>query len=124
MNESKSACQCGEGPRLIFACSGASDVGEISDIAARQLARSGAGFMCCAAAIGARIEKIMEKANAASKMIAIDGCEDDCARLILERAGYSGFAHLRLTDIGMEKGKSPRTDERINMAVEHARAIF
>lgn len=124
MNESKPTCRCGEGPRLIFACSGASDVGEISDGTARQLARAGKGLMCCTAAIGAGIEKIVRKASEASKTIAIDGCEEDCTRIVLERAGFSGFSHLRLTDIGMEKGKSPRTDERVSAAVERASAIF
>ena len=38
---------CGGGPRLIFACSGASDVGEIADRAARKLSREGVGKMYC-----------------------------------------------------------------------------
>ena len=35
------ACQCNVAPKLIFACSGASDVGEITDLTARRLANAG-----------------------------------------------------------------------------------
>ena len=39
---------------LVFVCSGAADVGEITDRAARQLRDKGLGAMSCLASIGAR----------------------------------------------------------------------
>ncbi|MFH0879717.1 MAG: putative zinc-binding protein, partial [Lentisphaerota bacterium] len=45
MNENKAACACGAAPKLIFACSGGSDVGALADQAARKMANEGAGKM-------------------------------------------------------------------------------
>lgn len=79
MEEEKS-CTCGAALKLIFACSGASDTGEITDRAARTLAKDGVGKMYCLAGIGGRVETIMVNTSAASKMLVIDGCASDCAK--------------------------------------------
>jgi uncharacterized metal-binding protein len=94
-------------PKLIFACSGAADVGEIADRATRSLTRSGAGKMYCLAGVGGQVPDIMERTRAAAKLLAIDGCDKDCAAHLLRRAGFTQFVHLRVTDLGMEKGKTP-----------------
>jgi uncharacterized metal-binding protein len=105
---------CSGGPTLIFACSGAADVGDISDKAARKLSKEGAGAMFCLAGVGGGVEPILKKTASASKILAIDGCNLDCVKLSLEKAGFKDFIHMRVTDLGMEKGKSPATDENIN----------
>ncbi|MFZ2145622.1 MAG: putative zinc-binding protein [Sedimentisphaerales bacterium] len=109
----KSDVHCG-GPKLIFPCSGAADVGEISDRAARKLTEDGVGKMFCLAGIGGRIEQIMQKTSSASKILAIDGCGLDCVKNSLEQAGFADFQHLRVDDLGMEKGSSPATEKNIN----------
>jgi len=98
---------CTASPKLIFACSGAADVGEIADQAARKLTKDGLGKMFCLAGIGGRISGIMKTTEAASKVLAIDGCELDCVKNCLQQAGFTEFKHFRVTDLGMEKGKSP-----------------
>ena len=118
------ACACGSGSKLIFPCSGAADVGAVSDQAARQLTRDGMGRMFCLAGIGGRVPAIMETTKTAAKLLAIDGCPQDCARKTLEVAGFSGFAHLRLYDFGMEKGKTPPNTEAIAKAADAGRAIL
>jgi uncharacterized metal-binding protein len=112
MNE-KSKNQCAGGPKLIFACSGAADVGEISDRAARNMSKDGAGKMFCLAGIGGRIEGIMKTTGTASKILAIDGCELDCVKSCLKKAGFDRFKHMRVTDLGLEKGKAAVDDENI-----------
>jgi uncharacterized metal-binding protein len=109
----KAACPCGSKPKLIFPCSGASDVGEIADRAARKMTGDGAGKMYCLAGIGGRVSGIMASTAAADVILAIDGCAHDCARNTLEQAGFRGFLHLRLSDIGLAKGKTPATEERV-----------
>jgi len=104
----------GNSVSLIFACSGAADVGEISDRAARKMSKDGLGKMFCIAGIGGRVEPVMQKTRSASKILAIDGCGLDCVKNCLEQAGFTEFRHLRIADIGMEKGKSPATEESIN----------
>jgi len=108
-------CACGEAPRLIFACSGAADVGAIADRAARKLTAEGVGRMFCLAGVGGRVPGIVKTTEAAAWILAIDGCPLDCAKSCLEGAGFRSFVHYRVTDFGMEKGKSPASDE----AVEH-----
>lgn len=120
-DKTKAAC-CSTASRLIFACSGAADVGHISDLAARKLTAEGAGKMFCLAGIGGRVSGIMETTRAAEAILAIDGCPLDCARKTLEGAGFTRFAHLRLSDMGMEKAKSPTTEDRIRHVVEDGKS--
>jgi uncharacterized metal-binding protein len=104
---------CSGGPKLIFACSGAADVGAIADQAARKMTREGIGKMFCLAGIGGRIDGIMKTAQGASVILAIDGCPLNCVKACMEMAGFTGFKHLQMADLGLEKGKSPATDENI-----------
>ena len=111
----KSNCACG-GTRLIFACSGAADVGAIADQAARRLTADGTGRMFCLAGIGGRVSGIMKSTAAADAVLAIDGCPLNCARNCLEQAGFSGFKHLQLAELGQEKGKTAVDDASIAKA--------
>jgi uncharacterized metal-binding protein len=117
----QSTC-CAAAPKLIFSCSGADDVGEISDRAARKLSAEGAGKMFCLAGIGGRVSGIMETTRVAAAVLAIDGCPLDCARRSLELAGFAKFEHIRLSDLGMDKGKSPATEDRISKVVHHGKS--
>ena len=103
---------------MIFACSGAADVGEISDRAARKLTRDGLGKMFCLTGIGGRVQGILDKTRAASRIVAIDGCSLDCTKKTLEQAGFTKFEHVRVTDLGMEKGQSPATERNIEIVAE------
>ena len=58
-------CACGTAPKLIFPCSGAADVGEIADRAARRLSKEGAGKMYCLAGVGGHIEDMLLNVQAA-----------------------------------------------------------
>jgi len=114
------AC-CGGAPKVIFACSGASDVGQIADLAARKLAAEGAATMLCLAGISGRVSGMVASAEAALAGLAIDGCPLDCARKTLEQTGLGRFEHLRLSDLGMQRGESSITDTRIENVVNCAR---
>ena len=123
MNQ-KSFPQCCGGTELIFACSGAADVGEIADQAARKMTKNGAGKMFCLAGVGGRIGGIMKTTESASKILAIDGCELDCAKELLKQAGFTGFEHLRITDLGMQKGKTDVTDQNIAKIAQQGAALL
>ena len=114
MNQ-KSSNECVGGPKLIFACSGAADVGEISDRAARSMTRDGNGKMFCLAGIAGRIPGIMKMTESASKILAIDGCELDCVKNCLMQAGFKQFEHFRVTDLGLEKGNATVNNENITI---------
>jgi uncharacterized metal-binding protein len=119
----ENSCSCSGGPKLIFACSGAADVGEIADKAARQLTKEGAGRMFCTAGIGGRISGIMKTTESADRILAIDGCSLNCVKNSLEQAGFSKFEHLQLAELGLEKCSSPTTEENINKVVVKGREM-
>lgn len=116
MND-KNACTCGAAPKLIFACSGAADVGAIADQAARKLTKDGAGKMFCLAGVGGRVSGIMATTASATRILAIDGCPLNCVKNCLEQAGFTKYEHLQLADLGMEKGKMPPTPEAVAKVV-------
>lgn len=118
MANDEKAAVCSPASTLIFACSGAADVGEISDKVARQLAADGVGKMFCLAGVGGKVEPIMNTTKSALKIIAIDGCNLDCVKHCLQQAGFDAFQHIRITDMGMEKGKTPATQENITATVQ------
>ena len=80
MNEPNS-CECSAAPTLIFACSGAADVGEITDLVARKLTREGIGKMFCLAGVGGRVDPILETTKAAEQIVIV--CHRDQRRAVL-----------------------------------------
>ena len=104
---------CTPAAKPIYACSGAADVGEIADHAARKLTADGVGKMSCLAGIGGRIPNLLAIAKDAQVILAIDGCPMHCARNTLEKAGFTKFQHICLADLGMAKGKTPPTPEAV-----------
>ena len=116
-------CACGsKRVRVLFACSGAADTGEISDRVTRRLARGGAGRMSCLAGIGGRVPYVMDSMQQVGEIWAIDGCPEDCAKRTIEGAGLAVARHLRVTDMGLEKGKSPASEENVALVLAKAQA--
>jgi uncharacterized metal-binding protein len=115
---------CSGGPKLIFACSGCADVGEVADRAARKMTTEGIGKMFCLAGIGGRVSGIMKTTESASRILAIDGCELDCVKKCLDLAGFDSFMQIRVTDLGLEKGKTRVNDPAVETVVEAASAAL
>jgi len=105
--------------KTVFACSGAADVGQLSDVVARELHKKGACTMKCLAFIGGGITKMIDSIKD-TKMLVIDGCEIDCGRLTMEKNDLRNFTHFRLTDIGFKKGTTVISNESINYASKKA----
>lgn len=104
---------------LLFACSGASDVGGLTDQAARYLTREKVASMYCTAAVAAGVPTALERSSGAHKLVAIDGCTQCCARKILEQAGFADCAHVELGALGLMKGESPISLKNVE-CVAHA----
>ncbi len=118
------SCSCSAAPKLIFACSCAVDVGEVTDRAARQPTRAGVGKMHCLGGLGGDLPNFIETTRMAGAILAIDGCPSACASATLKRTGFTGFARLQLGDIGINKGSSPATPENIERVVAAARELI
>ena len=114
----KDECACCSGPKLVFSCSGAADVGELSDIIARQIHRNGTGKMFCMAGLGGNVSGIIKSTESASKILAIDGCSLDCTKRSLVNSGFNEFEHIRLTDYGIKKGNLNLTDELLLQLIQ------
>jgi len=121
---SDKVCETSAAPKLLFACSGAADVGEIADRAARKMTKEGAGKMFCLAGIGGRVEPIMKATVSAAQILALDGCGLDCVKQSLEQAGFKNYIHLRVTDLDMAKGSSPATNEHIDRVSQKAQELL
>ena len=88
---------------LLYACSGAANVGEAADQAARQLMNEGLGTMFCLAGIGGGIESMLQTAREADLSVVIDGCDTDCARVVFANASIGNVKFVRVTDLGLTK---------------------
>jgi uncharacterized metal-binding protein len=99
---SKDCCTSG-GNIMILSCSGASNLGQLSNQAAVELTREGFGKMSCLAAIGAHLSSFMEAAKKAQHIVAIDGCPVACSKHLLEHAEVPLHAYVVLYDLGIEK---------------------
>ncbi len=124
MPDNKNGCACEGDVKLIFPCSGAADVGEISDRTARDMTARGYGKMFCLAGVGGNISSIIASAKGADHVMVIDGCGLECAKRTMEERGIEKFLHFRVTDLGIEKSKSPATTERINKVVDYAKSLL
>ena len=107
-------CCCNTKSRLIYSCSGAANTGEIADQISRKLAKEGYGNMTCLASVGAHISGFIESAKGADENIIIDGCSVACAKNILEHIGVTPTKSYALTEMGVEKGKTPSTEEIVS----------
>jgi uncharacterized metal-binding protein len=110
--------------KLVFACSGAADVGALADQAARQLAKAGKGKMFCTVGLGGKVEPILETTRAASTILAIDGCPLDCTKRSLAEACFDECLHLRVTDLGMTKGETEISDANVSKVAEQAASLL
>ena len=105
--------------KTVFACSGAADLGEVSDLVARKIHRDGIRQMKCLAFIGGGIQNMIDSVKD-TNMLVIDGCNLDCGKLTMEKYGISDFCHLRLTDMGYVKGQTPASNDTVDHITEHA----
>lgn len=99
----KQCCESPEKMTLIFACAGASNVGQTTNEAAKQLEIEGVGRYFCLAGIGGKISGMVESTKAASKTIVLDGCEVACARETMKQAAIKPTVYLQVTELGIKK---------------------
>jgi len=115
---------CSPGPKLIFACSGGSDTGEIADRVARKLSKEGLGKMFCLAGIGGWVNWIITSTDTALKVLVIDGCSMSCAKKTMEHSGFNKFEHICLADLGLQKGESSVTEDIIEIMAGKIKAMI
>ncbi|MBN2530245.1 MAG: putative zinc-binding protein [Deltaproteobacteria bacterium] len=111
MTEKKS-CNCSIRPNvLIFACSGASNVGQITNGVAVKAAREKVGQMSCLAGVGAHLDDFVTLSQTCRTLVAIDGCDKQCAKKVFDHLDISPVLHMDLSTLGFEKKQGASATE-------------
>jgi uncharacterized metal-binding protein len=93
---------------VIFSCfGGASNTGITSGLASleavKELGLTKAAIMCLGG-LPTNVKPVFGKTKAAKKIITVDGCPFECARKVVEQAGFKPTKSIVLTrDISMKK---------------------
>ena len=112
----------GNDEKLIFTCGGTLHCGQVAMRVGELLRNDGIGQIMCLAAIAGHVPDKLERARRAPMRIAIDGCEDQCARRTLELAGLPADVHVVLTNLGIEKAPAhPNLLDDATKAIERLR---
>lgn len=119
--ENKS-CNCNADHKIVIACSGAADVGLISDQVARKLAKNNDRKMSCMALFASCSNEMIGDFKQ-KDILVIDGCSVDCGKKIMDQRGISDYSYLRITDLGFEKGKTPANEANVNTVFEKSLAV-
>jgi uncharacterized metal-binding protein len=80
--------------------------------------------MFCLAGIGGQVSGIVKTTEAASSILAIDGCPLECAKRSLKAAGFAQFNHLRLSDHGFAKGSTEVSADAIGRVASLAQTLL
>jgi uncharacterized metal-binding protein len=73
--------------------------------------------MFCLAGIGGGVSGIIESTRSARSILVIDGCGLNCAGKNLDAVGITGYAHMNLGEMGMQKGMSSPDADKIEAIV-------
>ncbi len=116
----KEKCPCEADEVVFFCCSGASNVGQLANEAAKKLSSQGVGGMYCLAGIGGHISGFAEATREIKKVVAIDGCPVHCTRKTLEHAECPIQVHIVVTNLGIRKTSNLQFDKNDITKVENA----
>ena len=100
---------------IICACSGAADVGFLSDRTARMLSVAGHGSMYCLAGVGADIESFVKGAKDSGRVIVIDGCPVKCGKKAMDNHGVKSESYV-VTEFGFKKGETGMSEDTVKDA--------
>lgn len=90
---------------MLLACSGASNVGQLTNQACVELTQEGFGKMFCLAGVGGKLASFIQAVREAPELVVLDGCEKGCARAIMQEAGLPLRGYVVLTQQGIVKNK-------------------
>jgi uncharacterized metal-binding protein len=103
-------CNCSSKVNIIYSCSGASNVGQLSNEIALIISESGKASMGCLIGVGAEISTMVMNAKSADSVIVIDGCPQCCGKKMLEKAEISNVKSFVITEMGVKKTGDLRGD--------------
>lgn len=103
---------------LVYACSGASNLGQLSNEVAIRLDRAGLAEMSCAEAVGIEADPPYAAARSGRPVIAISGCPLACAKRLLTEHGVEVTHSVQLENRGVLKAK------HVSVGAEESERIY
>ena len=94
---------CGGGVKIVMACSGGSNVGQITNEVGKMLDKRDVAKLFCLAGVGGHVKGMVASVEGADKVLVIDGCQVKCAKECMDKEGLTGYEHLVVTELGIEK---------------------
>jgi len=108
----------------VLACSGCSRAGELADLTARRLQKTGVAKMSCLAGVGGHVKSITTTVQRAPELLMIDGCPLECGANTLRLVGITEFQHLKLHELGVRKHEAEVTSEAVQALADSAAALL
>lgn len=96
-------CCCADGLKIILACSGASNVGQITNEVAKKLDIEKQGKYFCLAGVGGHVSGMIASIEGTEHVLVIDGCSVACAKKAMDAAELNDYKYLVVTELGIEK---------------------
>ncbi|GAB1261676.1 hypothetical protein NBRC116495_23830 [Aurantivibrio plasticivorans] len=88
---------------IMFACSGPSDLAQVSNDIAITLHNLGYVEMLSLSSIGANIESVIDKAKTDRPVYVIEGCDTSCAKRCLESHGIQIEKYINLNALNVTR---------------------
>lgn len=101
---------------LVYACSGCSNVAQLTNDLAVVLDREGIAEMSCIAGVGGKIKSLVKVAQSGRPVLALDGCTLNCVRQTLASVNVIPTWHIEVTSFGYKKAR--QQDCSLNAAYE------
>jgi len=96
-------CTCKAEDIIFLPCSGGSNCGQIANRAAVSLDIEKVGHIYCLVGIAAHIDSMVDSARGAKRIVALDGCQEACAKMAIEHAGLKVTDWICVTNEGISK---------------------
>ncbi len=90
---------------LVYACSGCSNVAQLTNDLAVVLDRQGIAEMSCISGIGGRVKSLVKIAQSGRPVLALDGCPLNCVRRTLATIDVVPTWHIEVTTFGYKKAR-------------------
>ena len=95
---------------LVYACSGASNLGQLANEIALRLDRLGLAELVCATEVGALGGESRTPGSSSRPVLAISGCTTGCCAAMLNRHGIEVSCSVILAERGVAKAKHVLVD--------------
>ncbi|MFQ3549053.1 MAG: putative zinc-binding protein [Armatimonadota bacterium] len=119
MSECKCDCSSNSKTVVFLACSGGSNVGQITNEVAKKMDVEGKGKFFCLAGVGGHISGMIASVNGADDVVVLDGCTVACAKKIMENADINDYHYIVVTNLGIEKAHDFNiSDCELNLVTE------